>query len=763
MIVFALLESFEDDSAEVEFEASVVGSEVALSGPTLTAVSLTSLDAVNAGEQSASAVGLDDSNLDDADVANIDVQEPQSDQVVSPVSEWESNEWVRPASLIEGLEKLGLESACAPWVSEVMKQVEMIGAIPTLTSSDVEVIFKELKRLSGQVNQPVPGVRPRGLQAELLGIQHQLVRQSNLWERLHAASAAEQEERQVVPAVDAKMKQAVAAAQAYLDSIGASKAWADYLLLDKLAAASGDASASRQAVARRALRRISSNSLTLDQTAVIDSESVGQLATRLRVWAASDVDLIALLRSVERYHVNQNLTDARSIAVAAQTLSWSPNEKLVRLGEMLEREYRRPNLQVHLSQQFLNRIIQDPPPIHEVVDDEILGTQITGRSSTATKLHLRFVPDTTCWRLGMEAEGHVASTTESYAGSATFYNQGTSTFFSRKLILVKPAGIRLMRAEAEAESDSELADVSTALDSVPLFGSLARNYARSQHDSMQYEAKQEVERKITAKARRRLDQEVGQRLAKGETTFRDTVIKPLRRLSLDPVASQMITTDDWIMAGCRLASAEQLTALTPPPSVAKGAWLSYAMHESAINNVFESLDLHGREMTLQQLRDKLIEINPEIAKSSAEELPEDVKIRFPSRYPVRVECQNDRLQFTLRISRLKAGNRQWRNFTVRGYYKIESDGCQAKLTLDGDLEIAGNQLRVFQFAGLRAIFSRILSADRELELLPPQIATAPRLKDLRVASHSIENGWLSVSLAKRGKETIAAADRQQQR
>ena len=64
----------------------------------------------------------------------------------------------------------------------------------------------------------------------------------------------------------------------------------------------------------------------------------------------------------------------------------------------------------------------------------------------------------------------------------TFLSQGASTYLVGKQIVVDQNGMRVGRAIAQADNQTQLSGLETDFDSVPLIRNLIRGYALSQHD-----------------------------------------------------------------------------------------------------------------------------------------------------------------------------------------------------------------------------------------------------------------------------------------
>jgi hypothetical protein len=301
-------------------------------------------------------------------------------------------------------------------------------------------------------------------------------------------------------------------------------------------------------------------------------------------------------------------------------------------------------------------------------------------------------------------------------------------------------------------------DYETSYDNIPLFGSLARMIARDQYDAAQDSAKLEVEGKIRGRATTRIDQAVAQQLQKGQANFNEKLLEPMRKLALEPTAVDMETTNDRLIARYRLAGHEQLSAHTPRPQAPGDSLLSVQVHESAMNNIINKLNLGGRRMELRELHKEVTSVFTKKPPAPPDDLPEDVYVTFMKEDPVRVDCEDGRVRLTIRIELLEHGKSKWRNFTVRGYYAPSADQLDANLARDGVIELIGDRLRVGDQIALRGIFSRVLSRNRQLSLINKQLALAPELQDQQVTQLVIHDGWMGVALGPKHpqRETIGS-------
>jgi hypothetical protein len=380
----------------------------------------------------------------------------------------------------------------------------------------------------------------------------------------------------------------------------------------------------------------------------------------------------------------------------------------------------------------------------------IQGATVEGQSETSTRLRLVLLPDRFHWRLGLEAKGEVASSTASTSGPATFYQDGSAFYLARKLLTIDRKSIRMHQAEAEAAAESQLSDFETDFDGIPLLGAVARVIARNQYDQKTPAARQEVEGKIINRAAGTLDQQVAQRLEKAKEQFQTKLVSQLQKLQLDPTAVDLETTQERLIARYRLAGREQLSAHTPRPQAPGDSLLSVQVHETALNNALNHLKLAGRKIELHDLFKEMNDRFGEQRIPVPEDLPEDVFVTFAEHDPVRINCQDGRLRVTIHLQELALprNRKTFRNLIVMGYYKPHPDQLDANLVRDENegIRLSGNPLRLGDRAMLAAIFEKVLSRNRKLNLVNERISKSPELKDQQVTQFVIHDGWIGIAL-----------------
>ncbi len=657
--------------------------------------------------------------------------------------------WPHAESLERQLHALAEESpADFPWVQKVLAELDSLAAEETLTSEGVNSALKNLRSLLQEIpdeSLPQPPRRDRTLR---LRVGYAMLRRLAVWEGVYQVATFD------LPSSRSIAQQQLAAALQGIDKVlgqsTAAPAWNDFLRLADLrtvAGQGGETTAAHRELARDVLRRLDSPRLNHAQHDFLSAAPFMDLA-RVLLPAAQDVlDWGGLLEAIEQHESLDTSESNSRIAEMYQVLRWSTHERSRQLATQLNENYRNANVRLALSEELLNRFIPPPQVMAEPVADNVRGADVYGRSQSVARLRVVLVPDRLRWTLGLEARGSIASETESAKGPARFWNDGVGEFHARKVVTLDRRGMSIARTHTKAQAESFLKNFETDYDPIPLFGSLARAIAQRQYQEEMPAARYEIEAKISQKASQRLDQEIDQRILQAEQEFQAKLISPLDRLNLEPTPVDLHTTSRRLIARYRLAGSSQLSAHTPRPQAPGNSLVSLQLHQSMFNNTLENLKLADRKVGLRDLYVEMLQQFQAKEINIPEDLPEDVTIHFAEVDPVRIHCEDGRVQLTIRLKELDhAGRNVWRNFEVRGYYRPSDNQIEANLVRDGNIELVGERLKLGDQIALRGIFAKVLSRNRQLSIVNKQLLARPQLSDLQVTQFVVQDSWIGVAL-----------------
>lgn len=475
------------------------------------------------------------------------------------------------------------------------------------------------------------------------------------------------------------------------------------------------------------------------------------LTRRLAVWHKLEdgdvgrIDLGRLVRRLEQYEQTGSPCDARLVAQDCLRLERSQDSDEQELSRRLETHYRNANLRLVVTAELLNRMMPDRETERRKIDEVVLGRPVHGRSVTTSDVNVRLIPDPGRLRLALEISGLVSSLTAATAGPATFYNDTRATYLARKEIELGTWGLHVEPAKVAVENDIRLRSLTTDFDLIPLIGAVATEIAHREHRQSQPEMSREVEEKIAAQARQQIDEEADARCSALNESLQSRALQPLDALSLAPKIISAHTTEDRLTMRLRLATPDQLAGHTPRPRAPADSLLSCQVHESALNNAIQRLDLDGGTFTPAEIRRRIAEIfnNPEMLEEDPGR--EDVEITFAENEAVSVRFQEGQVAVQLSISKLVKSPNQWTDFQVRAYYRPRIEGRQAELVREGIIELSASQSLRSQIP-LRGVFGKTFSKRRPWKLTPDLMETDPRLADLAVTQLVVDDGWIGMAL-----------------
>ncbi|NIP84577.1 MAG: hypothetical protein GTO03_03075 [Planctomycetales bacterium] len=474
--------------------------------------------------------------------------------------------------------------------------------------------------------------------------------------------------------------------------------------------------------------------------------------------ATTTVNLASLLADVEQYEHTRRPSDGKPIADVIEILQSSANAAQRAIGDRLDQHYRNANFRAAVSGHLINRLMPQPGRECGCVNEHIMGMPVWGDSSTFTRIQVELVPDPHNVRLGVQAWGRVHAQTTTASGPVYVHSDGESDFVVHKLFLLDDEGLKAKQTASEARSCSELVGIDSDFDRVPLVRGLIRNRAEREHDEMHADALRITEAKVAAAARARFDGQVIPQLQRTIASFQQQVWEPLVKLGLEPTAIDRQTTDLRAVTRLRVGSQHQLTAHTARPRAPSDSWASMQIHESALNNGLQQLQLDGKTMTLEELYRYIAQRLDRPVQEIPDTMPANVKVSFAAQDAVRVRCEKGEATLTLSLAEVCKGKKCWRNLQVRGHYVPAVEGLHAGLVRKGPILLVGHQLRTRDQVALRGVFSKLLSKSHQLKLVPDDLADDTRLADMAITQTKIANGWIGVAMGPRPAEVAATAD-----
>lgn len=681
-----------------------------------------------------------------------DLQEPfrpwTAEQKSSAIA---SAYWPVPNSLLAQLNKLAADSECQPWAQRVENLCLQLCQASPGDLKQSEAIVQQLESLEQEAGTLDHTLQNDKTASEFRRVHYALRRRLALWSA--AFSAQQQSEVYAnVPSTDVQRQRlgdALKAADDWVQSLSYADAWRKYLMLEELHqltdANNTITSEQSQRLARQALARMLPAQMDDQQRRILGDRTIQEVADQLRWWANESSDVREVLANIEQYESSGLPSDAKRVAVGLRKLNWSASQQDRQMAHQLDEHYRNANIRIAMTNDFLNRLAPSQPVANGVVNDTILGAWVNGSSTTNSKLSVKFIPDPKRLHFWIDTAGTVDSSTTSTSGPATFSHDGSSNFLVHKAVILDEHGLGIAKAVAETSGYTQLTGVHTEYDGMPLVGSIARNIAISQHDSMRGAAQQVTDERVATQAIQSVDTEVKQHLTEAEQAVRKNLYDPLAKLGVAPEPVSLETSRQRLTMRLRIAGQNQLGGHTARPQALSDSLASMQIHESALNNILDKLDLAGRTFGLAELYRFVAEQLGRPQLEPPVDLPTNVQVTFAANDPVRLRCHDGVVSLTLAVARLQQNVQQWNNFQVTVNYEPQVEDLHVRLVRQGAVELSGEAKGQAELA-LRGIFSKLFPRERGFELVPKAIADNRNLGDMTISQCVVEDGWIAISL-----------------
>lgn len=653
-----------------------------------------------------------------------------------------------PRLLIDRLEKLARHPLATEWAVAVLNRVKQLTDNPEITPAIGLQIIAELKQLAAAGHIRSLEISDPAIQQNWLQAAEGLERRLGIWQLLIEHGSIQP----ITPTAErtADLLPVLTDVARLLADTQNGQEWRDYLLVDQLAALSSEGAdpdrSARMQLGQEVLSRLSDPRLTAEQKEFIADEPISSLARELRTWAAGPVDLEKLLVILERYETDGQMVFGSALAQLTQRMTWSDDERLQTVAKELQEHFRGANMRIALSRDMFNRMIPPQKSVVAPVRERIAGTRVRGQSRTTTQVDIELVPTDNAWRIALQAEGHVVSTTRSDTAIVRSRNRANYEYEAEKVITIDQNGLKVTPTVAEAHGRHQFLGADSNFDGVPFLGAMFRNLARRETLKSRASALAQVKSKVEKKARSQMDAEADPKLAKLEQRFHDYVMVPFGQLALAAEPVDMFTTSDRAVMQLRMANLSQLAAHTPRPSAPADSVVSVQLHETALNNALAGLDLEGKRMMLPELHKFLAEKLGYPDATLPEDFPMRARIEFASHDAVHVSFAEDQLALVLNIRELGQGRDKIQNFQVHAFYRPQLDGLAVQLVRDETLQFSGRNLKTGHRVVLHSVMGKVFSRGRELPMVKKTLEADSRFAGLMVTQLVIDDGWLALAL-----------------
>ncbi len=669
-----------------------------------------------------------------------------------------SKPWPKPIALIASIEAIQEIEATREWAQTTLQLLDLLSSCEAIDSSGNAIIFKQLEFKLLELDQLAVLASTRAtrdadqvqgeLSTELRRIGYRIRRRLAIWEPVYKLARQAASEGQLAGEGKTKAIKVTAAGARTIHFEGIDEAWHDYLQIPQTEEAFNSLVSkprTRKKAARKLLSRIYSPVLSQEQARYVRTAIDEPALDFFKAEASTEVDYSRLLRHVELHEAKESGASHYLLNNDYQNLLWSTNLEQQKLASILDTHYRNANFRITISEKLLNRIVPEIPDMSEPISERILGARVIGRSRIKNKLRIDLIPDPERIHLQLETLGLAAISTTAVKRGFTIKNEGTSRYKVLKSLAIGRKGVSSDRPVAVSQTNSRLVGMRSKLDSVPVFGWIARRVALQQIEAQKPETDRFTRRKLERTAEQRMQEEVEKQLGEMTELVNQKLIQPLVVLEVDPEPVQMTTTPDMIVVRYRVAGRDQMAANTSRPRPLPDALMSFQVHQSVINNFLSRIGLNEKKFSPLELSQHLRRSMGQPEEVGG--IDEDATLHFSSLQPIRVEFSGAQVKVELDLKSFQVGKgKTWRNLKIGTSFTPVVYGSTVVLNKTGHVNVSGKRLNLRDQIAIRTIFNSVFEDKYEINPFSAAMATSMGSTNLSIARMVIDNGWVGVSL-----------------
>ena len=360
-----------------------------------------------------------------------------------------------------------------------------------------------------------------------------------------------------------------------------------------------------------------------------------------------------------------------------------------RLASTLQKHLFNYNLRVLVSEAFLNRLMSQNRVEQGPVNDFILGANVYGNQITNTAVDVDLKPSSNTVRFDLRLNGNINSNTQGVTPQATVYTIGNHTFNARKEINFDGQTFSTMPATIAVSPRNTTTGISTQMSGIPIIGRIAQRIATDQVEAKRGEAESIAAGRVQDNVLPRFNQDVDRSFAEQSDKLNREVFSGLRATKLFPDTYNYQSTDQLMTMNARVMSPHQIGGDLPDSRLMSVTGATALVHETALNNAIDQMDLAGQTVTEAELKAKIEAFLTKAlnrpykfqAETPVEATDEDEKalngIIFAAVDPIRIRVTNDELTIVIRAGFKQEG---------------KEDIPTREITVPISLEAAGNQI-----------------------------------------------------------------------
>lgn len=470
-------------------------------------------------------------------------------------------------------------------------------------------------------------------------------------------------------------------------------------------------------------------------------------------------ELKKLIGALERYEATNSTQAATQVRTSFENLENVAPDGGAAIGKALRKHYFNYNVRIYVAEPFLNRFIAECRTERGTIRERVMEANVFGNQITTTNIGVNFRRSDSVARFDLTLSGQTNSRTVGRTSQADIYTSGYHRFWARKE--VRFDGERFypyQRARISVDANNYTTGAKTKISWIPLLGGIANRIAINEANKRRPQSEAYARNKIYQRVSSEFNREVEENFVKVNRDFRDKVIKTTEEAGLKPNAQSVRTTNELLLISSRVMNDSELAGAPSNSNELPGWGVTIRLHESAINNAVDRLDIKGRTLTEEQLAEEIEKpIRDLLPKNKTEKKQDEAKPKkkstdqfvFAANDPIRIRVRKGQVLVILRTGLRRAGEEDipTQIITIPLTMSIEKDGILVKRGTVGVAPAQKPESAAKQIARAGIMRNKIQEAiqDRKVER-DFKIGEDGATKTMRVAINRIStnNGWVTV-------------------
>lgn len=422
------------------------------------------------------------------------------------------------------------------------------------------------------------------------------------------------------------------------------------------------------------------------------------------------------------------------------------------------------NLHSYVSEEVMQEAVYDQRSESGQICETVMGAQVYGNRVTDTEVTLNLIESPTEALMAVNLKGVINASTVGEKSCIKVYTLGNSQFWAVKQSHFDGFRFQPYPAEIAVSANSSPYDARTPISCLPILGSCLDNFVVNQAIARKGESEAIARQRVANKVVPELNQGINDSLADANSELTNNTYRRLSKNNLYPVAMRTATTETHLLTHTTIRNRTELGGARAPVIFNEPTGANLHVHESLLNNVADRMNLAGRTMTDDEVREEIsrfltdltgrefnLKKSEPMPPAPTNEPPAEPmgktardKFIFDKTTPIRFQIRDNEVRMTIRTALLRTNGETIPPHDIMIPFQFRFEG--------EEIIIAKGELEVVQAGGGGSPAQNLVMRNKIRESLPDGrrsrllVMNLPKEKTLTLRTERIKalNGWFSL-------------------